>query len=61
MEKEFTLEEDIKCQNVVNEIYEVLEKYELNAMLVWDEDSKKLKAVDSLSINGSALQINAER
>ena len=58
--KEFTLEDDIKAQNVVNEIYEILEKYDLNGICIWDVATKSLKEVESMCINGSALQMNVE-
>lgn len=58
--KQITLEEDIRCQRLVNDLYELLEKHGLNSIIIWDKDSKKLKEIDSVSINGNAMQINSE-
>jgi len=58
--KEFLVEEDVKCQKLVNELYELLEKYDLNSIIMWEKDSKKLKGIDSVSNNENALQINSD-
>lgn len=60
MSREFTVEEDIECQRLVNELYELLEKYGLNSLVVFDPNTNSLKEVDSLCINGTALQVNSE-
>lgn len=58
--KEFSVEDDIKAQHVVNEIYEILEKYELTGICIWDVATKSLKDVESMAINGNCLQMNVE-
>lgn len=60
MRKEISVEEDIECQNLVNELYELLERYGLTSISVFDPTEKTLKEADSLAINGTALQVNAE-
>lgn len=60
MAREFTVEEDIECQRLVNELYELLEKYGLNSIVAFDPNTNTLHEIDSLCINGTALQINTE-
>jgi len=53
---------DIKKQKeLFSELQQLLERYGLEALAVFDEDARTFKQVEAMSVNGAFLQLTTEK